>query len=101
MSVAVAIPLFAGVAIALLSALGVMAARDAFDRMHFVGPAAVLTPVLLAIAIGIAGDSAQSVVKAMLLAIIYLAVSPILAHATGKAIYRRELRIRQGRRVGD
>jgi multicomponent Na+:H+ antiporter subunit G len=94
MNIAVAALLFAGVLIALLSAIGVMAARNSFDRMHFAGSAAVLSPIALAIAAGIADLSAQSVVKGMLLAIIFLITSPVLAHATGKAFYRRERRIR-------
>ena len=94
MNIAVAIALFAGVAIALLSAIGVMAAHDPFDRVHFAGPAAVLTPIAVAIAAGISASSAQAAVKAILLAIIFLIAGPVLAHATGKALHRRDLRRR-------
>jgi monovalent cation/proton antiporter MnhG/PhaG subunit len=95
MNIAVAIPLFAGVIVALLSAIGVMTARNAFDRMHFAGPAAVLSPILIAgAAVAAAASSTQSVLKGILLAFVFLIASPILAHATGKAFYRREQRIR-------
>jgi monovalent cation/proton antiporter MnhG/PhaG subunit len=94
MNIAVAIPLFAGVAISALSAIGVMAARDPFDRMHFAGPAAVLSPILIGCAAALAASDAQSVMKAILLAIIFLIASPVLAHASGKAFYRRGQRVR-------
>ena len=94
MNIAVAIPLFAGVAIALLSAIGVMAARDPFDRMHFAGPAAALSPILIACAAALTASDAQSVLKAILLAVIFLIAGPILAHASGKAFYCREQRVR-------
>jgi multicomponent Na+:H+ antiporter subunit G len=97
MNIVMAILLFAGVLIALLSAIGVMAARDCFDQIHFATLAAVLSPAAIAIAAGLAGLSSQSVVKGVLLAIVFLLTGPVLAHATGRAFYRREQRIRKHR----
>lgn len=74
------------VLVAVLSCLGVFMARDAFDALHFTGPASVLSPVLIAIAVVIEeGIGSQAGIKAIVVALLLLVLNPILAHATARA----------------
>jgi multisubunit Na+/H+ antiporter MnhG subunit len=79
-----ALLLFAAVAIVLMSCLGLLLG-DSFDRLHYLGPATVLAPVLIAAAVAIRYLSAETVIKAVLLAIAFFLSSPVLTHATGVA----------------
>jgi multicomponent Na+:H+ antiporter subunit G len=72
--VVVAALLVVGVGVTLVSCLGVLAMRDAYDRLHFTSPATTIAP--LAIAAGI---------KALLVALLLLVTNPVLTHATARA----------------
>src|SRR4029450_5735242 len=50
---AVAALLAFGVGVTLLSCLGVLVMRDPSDRLHYTGPAAVLAPVAIAVAVAL------------------------------------------------
>ena len=62
-----------------------------FDRLHFTGPASIFGPFCLALAIVIdEGPLSQAGLKSMLVALLLLALSPVLAHATARAAFVRE-----------
>ena len=80
-----------GVAVQLAGVVGVLVAADVYDRLHFTGPASVFGPVALALAIVIdEGPLSQAGLKSMLVAVLLLALSPVLVHATARAAYVRE-----------
>jgi multisubunit Na+/H+ antiporter MnhG subunit len=79
-----------GVAVAFLSSVGVLAMRDAYQRLHYVTPMSLLAPVSIGVAIllqsGWSSRSAQT-----WLAIGFMAIaSPFLSHATMRAMRVRE-----------
>ncbi len=78
------------VAIVLGASLGVLLMRDAYQKLHFVTPAALVAPVLVALAVlvqaGLDENTGESCV-----ALLFLAVGgPYLSHATMRAIRVRE-----------
>jgi monovalent cation/proton antiporter MnhG/PhaG subunit len=79
----------AGVACEIVSSLGVVAMRDAYDRLHFVGPAS-LGAILIAAAIWAREGPSGIALKATVVAVFVLVVSPALAHATARAARIRE-----------
>jgi multicomponent Na+:H+ antiporter subunit G len=87
-----AVLLAAGVGIELVCCAGVVLARDTATRLHYVAPAGVLGPALVAGAILARESLSQAGIKAVLTACVLLAVAPVLTHATGRAEYRRRER---------
>jgi monovalent cation/proton antiporter MnhG/PhaG subunit len=88
--VAVGVLLALGVASALMGALGLLAARDPYDQLHFTGPATVVAPVAIAAAVLVEEPLSSAGIKAALIALIMLATGPILLHATARAARVRE-----------
>ena len=89
--IAVWVLLAVGVAAQLLGVLGVLIAADVYDRLHFTGPASIFGPSALALAVVIdEGPLSQAGLKSMLVAVILLALSPVLVHATARASFVRE-----------
>ena len=90
-AVLVWILLTVGVLATLAGVVGVLVAANVFDRLHFIGPAGILGPVCLALAVVIdEGPFSQAGLKSMLTAVLLLALSPVLIHATARAAYVRE-----------
>jgi len=81
-----------GTGVQVFGCLGVMLMRDALDRLHYVGTAAVGVPLIcLAVIVG-EGPSVIGL-KALLTAAFMLVTGPVLAHATARAIHmHREAR---------
>jgi multicomponent Na+:H+ antiporter subunit G len=79
-----------GVGSALLSAAGLLAARDPYDQLHFTGPATVISPVAIAAAVLVEEPLSSAGVKSVLVAIIMLGTGPVLIHATARAARVRE-----------
>ena len=88
---AVDVLLAAGIAVAVISCLGVIAMPNVFDRLHLVTPASVLSPVLVAAAVVVKELFNTRGIKAVLVAAVLLALSPVLNHATARALRIREL----------
>jgi multisubunit Na+/H+ antiporter MnhG subunit len=88
--VAVAALLGLGVASALISALGVLAARSPYDKLHFTGPATVIAPAAIAAAVLVEEPLSSAGVKAVLVALIMLGTGPVLINATARAARIRE-----------
>jgi monovalent cation/proton antiporter MnhG/PhaG subunit len=83
--VVVAVLLGLGVGSALLSALGLLATSDAYDRLHFTGPATVIGPVAIAAAVLVEEPLSSAGIKSVLVALIMLGTGPVLIHATARA----------------
>jgi multisubunit Na+/H+ antiporter MnhG subunit len=82
--VLVAALLILGVALQLLSALGLIAMRETLARVHYLGPAgfgvaAIALAVLVEESFSMIGD------KALLTAAVVLVGGPVLAHVTARA----------------
>jgi multisubunit Na+/H+ antiporter MnhG subunit len=75
-----------GVGSILLSSLGLLAARGAFEQLHFTGPAATIAPVAIAAAVLVEEPLSSMGIKSVITALILLVTSPVLVHATGRAI---------------
>jgi multicomponent Na+:H+ antiporter subunit G len=72
------------------SALGVALMPDAYARLHYVTPAAVLAPVLVALAVFVTEGLDVNTGETMLALAIMIAAAPFLSHATIRAIRVRE-----------
>jgi monovalent cation/proton antiporter MnhG/PhaG subunit len=88
--VVVAVLLGVGVGSALLSALGLLATRDAYDQLHFTGPATVIAPVAVAAAVLVEEPLSSAGIKSVLIALIMLGTGPVLIHATARAARIRD-----------
>ena len=73
-----------GVSLEVIAALGLLAMRDVYDRLHYVGPAALGAP-LVAAAVWVYEGPSQIALEATVVAVIVLVVSPALAHGTARA----------------
>ena len=72
------------------SAIGVLVVRDAYARLHYVTPAAVVAPVLVALAIFVTEGLDENAGE-MVLALVFMVIAaPFLSHATMRAIRVRE-----------
>lgn len=74
-----------GVGIELLCCLGLLVARDVYDRLHFMGPATSVGPVLIAAAVVLEEALSTAGVKAILIALVLLCTGPTLTHAMARA----------------
>jgi multicomponent Na+:H+ antiporter subunit G len=88
---AVAVLLVAGVALAVLATLGVVLMRDAFERLHYLGPATLATACMAA-AVVVRESFSLIGNKAIALAVFVLVTSPVVSHVTARALHhaRRE-----------
>jgi len=73
-----------GVAAEVVAVLGLVAMRDVYDRLHYVGPA-TLGALLVAAALWVYQGPSQIAVEGSLVALIVLVVSPAMAHGTARA----------------
>ena len=81
-----------GTLVAVLSVLGLLAMRDAIDKLHYAGPVATLAPVAIALAIVIEdGFTSQAGLKSLVVALAIATTSPIVTYATLRAIQTRRL----------
>jgi multisubunit Na+/H+ antiporter MnhG subunit len=87
-----------GIAVGLLSALAMLPLTFAFDRLHFVAPAAVGGMWLIAVGIVAEEGLSATGVKSLLVAAILTLVSPILTHATARSGWRGPHRKREEER---
>ena len=72
------------------SAIGVAVMPDAYSRLHYVTPAAVVAPVLVALAIFVAEGLDENTGETVLALVFMIAAAPFLSHATIRAIRVRE-----------
>jgi multisubunit Na+/H+ antiporter MnhG subunit len=82
------------------SAIGVAAMRDAYARLHYVTPAAVVAPVLVALAVFVTEGLDENVGETVLALVFMIIAAPFLSHATIRAIRVREAGDWRGRPPG-
>lgn len=87
--VAVNVFLWLGVALVLVSCLGVLVYRSAYQRLHFSSPL-TLAAICIAVAVVIHEDFSLVGDKAILIAAFLLVASPLLVHACGRAARQAE-----------
>ncbi|HSN32963.1 MAG TPA: monovalent cation/H(+) antiporter subunit G [Ideonella sp.] len=96
MSVVVAVLVGLAVAINLLSAIGALVMRDAYQRLHYLAPASSLAPLLLTVAFFLGEPDKLVGCKMLVLLLVVNAVNGVATHATARAA-----RIRDGLPFGD
>lgn len=89
------IALSSGVALVIACCAGLLRG-DVYARLHFMGPAAVLAPWLIWLALALRFSFSEMVIKGVLLALVLMVTAPLLTHATAKAVHR----IHQEERTG-
>ncbi len=77
-------------AIVVISSVGVLVMRDAYQKLHFVGPAALVSPVLVTLAVWLHVGNKATTLEAMLALLFVVIAGPFLAHATIRAARIRE-----------
>ncbi len=75
-----------GVSVVLLCCVGIMIAKNAYARIHFIGPATIIGSISLFLAVLVQEGLSQASLKAFLIALTLLITSPVLSHATARAI---------------
>jgi multisubunit Na+/H+ antiporter MnhG subunit len=75
----------------LASAFGVLLMRQPYDKVHFVTPAAVVAPVLVAAAVLVQAGWKENSAMAWLALFFMVVSAPVLAHATVRAMRVREV----------
>ncbi|HEX9375594.1 MAG TPA: monovalent cation/H(+) antiporter subunit G [Actinomycetota bacterium] len=83
--VVVGVLLGLAVAVQLGAALGLLLMPHLYDRLHFLGPAGTVAPVLVAAAVVTREALDHQGIFAVLVAAFMLAFQPVLTHATARA----------------
>src|SRR5262249_5964553 len=78
------------VLIVLASSVGVLMMRDAYQKLHFVTPAALVAPALVALAVMVEHGLYEMTGEAFLALFFMIIAGPFLSHATIRAIRVRE-----------
>jgi multicomponent Na+:H+ antiporter subunit G len=73
------------VLVVLGSSVGILVMRDVYQKLHFVTPAALIAPLLVAIAIGIQAGWSSRTAQTWLALLCVAVAGPVLAHATIRA----------------
>jgi multisubunit Na+/H+ antiporter MnhG subunit len=83
---AIAALLALAVLVELICCAGILAMRTPLQRLHFVGPAAMVCPVLVALAVAVSKNPLSGAgLKALFIAAVMVVFAPVLSHATGRA----------------
>ena len=78
------------VAIVLASAVGVLVMRDAYQKLHFVTSAAMVAPLLVALAIMVQHGVYENTGESFLALLFMVIAGPFISHATIRAIRIRD-----------
>jgi multisubunit Na+/H+ antiporter MnhG subunit len=78
------------VLIVLASAVGVLVMWDAYQKLHFVTPAALVAPALVALALMVQHGVYEMTGEAFLALFFMIIAGPFISHATIRAIRVRE-----------
>ncbi|HZO95249.1 MAG TPA: monovalent cation/H(+) antiporter subunit G [Candidatus Baltobacteraceae bacterium] len=91
MSVVVAILLALAVLVEVLAVTGLIVLRTTMQRLHVVGAATCVAPVLVGVAAAVGTHATPSQgAKGLLIALLLVVFGGVLSHATGQAAYARE-----------
>jgi multisubunit Na+/H+ antiporter MnhG subunit len=72
------------------ASVGVLVMRDAYQKLHFVTPAALVAPLLVALAIFVQMGLVENTGETFLALLFMVMAGPFLSHATIRAIRVRE-----------
>jgi multicomponent Na+:H+ antiporter subunit G len=78
------------VVITLGASVGVLVMRDAYQKLHFVTPAALVAPFLVALAIFVQMGLVENTGETFLALLFMVIAGPFLSHATVRAIRVRK-----------
>jgi multisubunit Na+/H+ antiporter MnhG subunit len=78
------------VLVVLGASLGVLLMRDAYQKLHFVTPAALVAPALVALAVLVQAGLVENSGETCLALVVMVIAGPFLSHATMRAIRVRE-----------
>ncbi|MGH3258013.1 MAG: monovalent cation/H(+) antiporter subunit G [Streptosporangiaceae bacterium] len=78
------------VLVVLGASVGVLAMRGPYRKLHFVTPAALVAPALVALAIGVQAGLDENTGETLLALLFMVIAGPFLSHATVRAIRIRE-----------
>lgn len=76
---------------ALASCIGMLVMRDPYQRLHYLSPAASISPILIMVAVVLQEGLKQAGIKAILIAAVMFVMNAVLSHATARAFRIREL----------
>jgi monovalent cation/proton antiporter MnhG/PhaG subunit len=79
-----------GVVVELACCVGVLVMGDAYDKLHYLGPATIVGPVCISAAIVVRESLDQAGVKSLLTAGLLIVAGPVLTHATARAMSIRQ-----------
>lgn len=89
------------VLVVLASAIGVMVMKDPYQKLHFVSPAALVAPILVALAVLVVKGYSENATETWLALLFMVIAGPFLSHATIRAArVRRSGDWRPGRAAG-
>jgi multicomponent Na+:H+ antiporter subunit G len=77
-------------AIVLASAVGILVMRDVYRKLHFVTPAALVAPALVALAVFVQQGLDENTGETLLALLFMVIAGPYLTHATIRAARIRE-----------
>jgi multisubunit Na+/H+ antiporter MnhG subunit len=77
-------------AVVLVSSAGILVMRDAYQRLHYVAPIAVVAPVVVALAVLVQSGWTENSGETWLALLFMVVGGPFLAHATIRAARIRE-----------
>jgi multicomponent Na+:H+ antiporter subunit G len=78
------------VVIVLGASVGVLVMRDPYQKLHFVTPAALVAPALVALAIFVQAGLVENTGETLVALVFMVIGGPFLSHATMRAIRVRE-----------
>jgi multicomponent Na+:H+ antiporter subunit G len=88
--VVAAVLLALAVLVVLTASIGVLVMRDAYAKLHFVTPAALVAPLLVVLAIFVQAGFYENTGESLLALLFMVIAGPFLSHATIRAIRVRE-----------
>jgi multisubunit Na+/H+ antiporter MnhG subunit len=88
--VLVSLLLGAAVLVVYACCLGLLLMRSPLARLHYLGPAALLAPVLVTCAVITEEGLSQAGLKAIMVAVLLFVQGPVLSHILGRAFTFRQ-----------
>jgi monovalent cation/proton antiporter MnhG/PhaG subunit len=85
----IAVLVWISVAAAAVTVLGILAARNVFDRLHYLGIVSSVGTVCACAAVAVREGWSQGGIKAILIGLTIVFMNPVLTHATARAARMR------------
>lgn len=84
--------LVAGVAVLVMSCLGVLLVAGAYEKLHFAAPASSLGGLLVGVALAVQVATFTSAVKDLFTVLVLAVTGPVVTTATARAVRARDQR---------